>query len=143
MRNCALEESATGKIRWSVGAVAIAIMLVGCGGHVPRQGETTMPSPTGCFIQVWDAPRFAGITDYINGPRAFNQLRDDLPGNRVWANRIRSIKTGANTRVFVYAAEDFSGSSVRLQADQQYPALPEAIDGHIASMRIDCLRSTE
>lgn len=101
-----------------------------------------MPSPDGCFIQVWDAPRFAGITDYINGPRAFNQLRVDLPGDRVWANRIRSIKTGATTRVFVYAAEDFSGSSLRLQPDQEYPVLPEAIDGRIGSMRIDCLRTT-
>jgi hypothetical protein len=139
-----LKESTKGKSRWMAGVLAIVAVVIGCASasRTPRQGETTMPSPDGCFIQVWDAPRFAGITDYINGPRAFNQLRVDLPGDRVWANRIRSIKTGATTRVFVYAAEDFSGSSLRLQPDQEYPVLPEAIDGRIGSMRIDCLRTT-
>ena len=99
-----------------------------------------MPSPDGCFIQVWDAPSHGGITDYINGPRAWTNLRD-LPGGRVWRNRIRSMKTGVRTRVTVYADENFSGASMRLVADREYPVLVEGVSGRIASMTIDCAQT--
>ena len=112
----------------------------GCAGRSSRsarQGETTMPSPEGCFVQVWDAPSFGGVTDYINGPRIYTNLRD-LPGARIWADRIRSLKTGVLARVIVYAGENFQGASLRLSSDREYPTLPLELSGHIASMRIDC-----
>jgi hypothetical protein len=119
-----------------------SLTLVGCASRATRQGETTMPSPDGCFIQVWDAPRHAGITDYINGPRAWMNLRD-LPGGRVWTNRIRSMKTGVRTRATVYAGENFSGPSMRLVADRDcdYPVLVDGMSGRIASMTIDCMQT--
>jgi hypothetical protein len=97
-----------------------------------------MPSPDGCFVQVWDVASFAGVTDYINGPRAYTNLRD-LPGARIWSERIRSLKTGVAARAFVYGGENFSGASLRLSPDRDYPTLPPELSGQIASMRIDCL----
>jgi hypothetical protein len=97
-----------------------------------------MPSPEGCFIQVWDVASFGGATDYINGPRAYMNLRD-LPGAREWADRIKSLKTGVAVRAIVYANEDFSGRSVQLPPDRDYPTLPQELSGRILSMRLDCL----
>jgi hypothetical protein len=116
------------------------VFAVGCAGRSgrsTRQGETTMPSPEGCFVQVWDAPSFGGVTDYINGPRAYTNLRD-LPGARIWADRIRSVKTGVAAAVIVFARENFQGASLRLSPDRDYPTFPLELSGHIASMRIDC-----
>jgi hypothetical protein len=96
-----------------------------------------MPSPEGCFIQVWDAASFAGVTDYINGPRAYTNLRD-LPGARIWADRIMSLRTGVAARAIVYAGENFSGASLRLSPDRDYATLPTELSGKIASVRIDC-----
>ena len=115
----------------------LSLTLIGCASRAVRQGETTMPSPDGCFIQVWDAPSHTGITDYINGPRSWMNLRD-LPGGREWTNRIRSMKTGVRTRATVYADENFSGPSMRLVADREYPTLVAGVSGRIASMTIDC-----
>jgi hypothetical protein len=100
-----------------------------------------MPSPDGCFVQVWDAPHFMGITDYINGPRAYLTLRD-LPGARVWTRRIHSLKTGVAARTTVYGAEDFSGPSLRLLPDREYRTLPESLSGRIASVNIQCEQSS-
>jgi hypothetical protein len=91
---------------------------------------------------VWDVPRFGGITDYINGPRAYVNLRD-LPGGRVWENRIRSVKTGVAAGATVYGSENFTGPSMRLTADREYATLPEELSGQIESMRIDCPKSAE
>jgi hypothetical protein len=97
-----------------------------------------MPNPEGCFVQVWDGPQFTGVTDYINGPQAYSTLRD-LPGARVWRNRIRSLKTGVRVRAIVYGEEHFTGPSQRLQSDTEYPML--ALSGRIASINIDCERA--
>jgi hypothetical protein len=111
-----------------------------CAGRAQKQGETTMPSPEGCFVQVWDAPRFTGITEYINGPRTYTNLRD-LPGARIWANRIRSVKTGVAASATVYGDENFTGPSMRLMADREYAMFPKELSGEIESMRIDCPRA--
>jgi hypothetical protein len=62
----------------------------------------------------------------------------DLPGARIWADRIRSVKTGVAARVVVYAREDFRGASLGLSPDRDYAMLPMQLSGHIASLRIDC-----
>jgi hypothetical protein len=54
----------------------LALFAAGCASRASRQGETTMPSPDGCFVQVWDLVRFGGVTDYINGPRVYANLLD-------------------------------------------------------------------
>jgi hypothetical protein len=119
----------------------MTLFVTGCASRGPRQGETTMPSPAGCFVQVWDVARFGGVTDYINGPRVYANLRD-LPGGRIWGNRIRSVKTGVAASATVYADEDFQNASMRLMPDREYPAFPAELSGRIASMRIDCPLTT-
>jgi hypothetical protein len=117
----------------------MTLFVVGCGARAPRQGETTMPNPEGCFVQVWDGPRHTGITDYVNGPKPWMNLRD-MPGARVWANRIRSMKTGLTARAVVYAEENFQGASIRLAPDRDYAVLPEGISGRVASVNIECVQ---
>jgi hypothetical protein len=132
----------TSKIRTQcVAGTLLTLFVIGCGARAPRQGETTMPNPEGCFVQVWDGPRHTGITDYVNGPKAWPNLRD-MPGARVWANRIRSMKTGVTARAIVYAGENFEDANIRLVPDRDYPVLPEAISGRIASMNIECIQPT-
>lgn len=130
----------TGRLRsHCVGMAVLTALVMGCGARAPRQGETTMPNPEGCFVQVWDGPRHTGITDYVNGPRAWMNLRD-MSGARVWTNRIMSMKTGLTARTIVYAEEDFQGASIGLAPDRDYPVLPEVISGRIASMNIECVQ---
>src|SRR4051812_22273402 len=45
-----------------------ALMAASCGTHHPSLAGPTMPHPDGCFVQVWDHTRFAGASDFINGP---------------------------------------------------------------------------
>ena len=96
-----------------------------------------MPNPTGCFVQVWDRPRFEGVFDYINGPRDYPSLRD-LPGGRAWSNRIWSAKVGPDATVLLFSDENAQGSSVTLRPDQEYRNLPEALAGKAKSATVRC-----
>jgi hypothetical protein len=54
-----------------------------------RQGETTMPGPDGCFVQVWDLGRFGGVMDYMRLAldREYQTFPDELSG-RIASMRI-------------------------------------------------------
>ena len=96
-----------------------------------------MPSADGCFIRVWDAPQLAGASDFINGPRDYATLRD-LPGGRLWNNRIRSAYVGPAATVTLWMDEGFQGGRLALQPDTTYRELPESVSGQIESMNIAC-----
>jgi hypothetical protein len=112
-------------------------LIAACAGRSPRQQGMTMPNPDGCFVQVWDAPHFAGAADYINGPREYSTLRD-LPGGRRWSGRIRSLTVGPQALAIVHADEHFRGPSVRLSEGRRYVELPSSIGGDIESLQIEC-----
>ena len=97
-----------------------------------------MPSPEGCFVHVWDAPKLAGTSDFINGPRDYPTLRD-LPGGRLWRNRIRSAATGPVATVTLWTDENFRGGSFTLRPDTEYPGFPEALVAEAESMNVLCL----
>lgn len=79
-----------------------------------------MPSPDGSFVHVWEAPRLTGTTDFLNGPRDYPMLRD-LPGGRLWNNRIRNAETGPAATVTLWTDEPkCQGVSLILQPDTQY-----------------------
>lgn len=101
-----------------------------------------MPSPDGCFVQVWDAPRFEGATDYINGPREYANLRD-LPGGTRWNGRIRSLKVGPGALATAHADESFRGTNLPLRSGMAYVELPMAISGQVESLQIECAVRTE
>jgi hypothetical protein len=80
------------------------------------------------------------MTDYINGPRTYPTLRD-MPGGRLWQNRIRSAKVGPAATVGVWADEYFLGRSLRLQRDIDYPGLPDGLTAEIESIDVGCVSS--
>jgi hypothetical protein len=97
----------------------------------------TMPSADGCFLRVWDAPQQAGMSDFINGPRDYATLLD-LPGGRLWNNRIRSAYAGPAATVTLWMDENFQGVSLTLQPDSTYGLFPESVSGQAESMNISC-----
>jgi hypothetical protein len=96
-----------------------------------------MPHPDGCFVQVWDQPRFAGASDFINGPRRYETLRQ-LPGRRDWAYRIRSLKLGGNAYLTVWSEDKFRGSTVTFTDDSLQPQRSAAVAPRIGSLSISC-----
>jgi hypothetical protein len=97
----------------------------------------TLPSPDGCFVQVWEEPFFVGASDYVNGPRRYPTLRD-MPGRRDWRNRIRSLKVGSSSSVTVWSQEDFKGSTLRAVSNAAHPELPEGLTADVESMVVEC-----
>jgi hypothetical protein len=107
--------------------------------HSLEVSGTRMPNPTGCYVQVWDAPKATGTSEYINGPAKHVTLRD-LPGRRMWSNRIRSLRLGPAANATVWTDENFGGKSERL-IEVDYMQLPPALSAKIQSMEITCLAS--
>ena len=108
--------------------------------HVVRPPESifrTMPNPDGCYMQVWETAQYAGMSDYINGPREYASLRK-MPNNRSWRNRIASVRVGPTAMVTAFADEEFSGATFQLTADSAHRQLPGGIAGEIESVRVTC-----
>jgi hypothetical protein len=97
----------------------------------------TLPSPEGCFVQVWEQPSFGGASDYVNGPRRYPSLRD-MPGRRDWHDRIRSLKVGPSSAVTVWSQENFTGNTLRTVRNAVHPQLPDGLTARIASMVVEC-----
>lgn len=119
---------------WFIALLMIAV--IACAAR-PQDPQRTMPNPDGCFVQIWDAPRFTGMQDFINGPRAYANLRD-LPGGRLWNDRIRSAQVGPAATAMAWSDENFQGASLRLSANDEYPLLPQEFAGRIESMDVMC-----
>ena len=103
----------------------------------PEAERVTMPSPDGCYVQVWDGPQHTGTSDYINGPRAYAELVE-MPNGRRWDNRIASVRVGPSATATAYVDDNFEGASLQLDQRAAYPTLPADVTGRIASLRIDC-----
>jgi hypothetical protein len=114
-----------------------ALMAASCGTRSPALTARTMPHPDGCFVQVWDQPRFVGASDFINGPRRYATLQD-LPGRHNWANRIHSLKLGDSASVTVWSEDHFRGTPVNFTEDSQEPQRSAAVAPKIGSLSISC-----
>ena len=101
-------------IAWLVVVVSV---VIGCGTGSSSKRGYTMPSPDGCYLQVWDAPGFNGASEFINGPRRYEQLRD-LPGRLSWKGRIRSVRVGPTAHAIAWSNEGFKGASLLLTTDR-------------------------
>ena len=119
-----------------LGAMAAALS---CTSGTSRYVTKTMPSPNGCYVQVWDQPRFTGQSDFINGPREYEQLRD-LPGRRNWDKRIRSISLGPAAVAVAWADERFEGRSMLITSDGRERGRFSALSVEVQSLVIRCRR---
>lgn len=96
-----------------------------------------MPNPDGCYMQVWETAEYAGMSDYINGPREYASLRA-MPNKRTWQRRINSVRIGPVASVTVFTDEGFRGAAFELNADSAHRQLPGGIAGQIESVRVNC-----
>jgi hypothetical protein len=115
----------------------VIVLLVSCSSRTPYQTQATMPNPEGCFVQVWDAPQYGGVYDYINGPRVYTTLRQ-MPGGRQWNDRVRSLRVPRGAVGVAYTDENLQGTRMPLRGGQEYPTLPLGITGDIESLEINC-----
>ena len=120
------------------GLIVCFEIAAGCAPR-PTFPVTTMPSPEGCFVQVWDGVAFAGTADYINGPRRYANM-SRMPGDRVWQHRIRSAKVGPTATITAWSDENFRGGILRLMPGMSYPALPDAMSAQIESIAVECTK---
>jgi hypothetical protein len=98
-----------------------------------------MPSPEGCYVQVWDQPKFTGQSDFINGPREYEHLRD-LPGRRNWDERIRSVSLGPGAVAVAWSDERFQGRSVLMTSDARERGRFAELGVSVQSLVIRCRR---
>jgi hypothetical protein len=123
--------------RRSFVALALAGLLAGCGARPAQNLARTMPSPDGCFVQVWNGAGFAGTSDFINGPVEYRHLRD-LPSRRSWKDRIGSLRLGPRASAVAWSAEQFSGRSLMLAADSREQGAFAALPLKIQSLDVRC-----
>ena len=97
-----------------------------------------MPSPDGCFVQVWNRPGFAGNSDFINGPRQYPHLRD-LPGQRSWRDRIASLRLGPGVSAVAWSQEHFAGANAVLTTDSVERGAFAAVPLQVQSLDIRCV----
>jgi hypothetical protein len=121
------------RIAW---LVVFAGLLVNCGGSRPQRGWT-MPSPDGCYVQVWDRPGFNGISEFINGPRRYEHLRD-LPGRLSWKGKIRSLRLGPAAAGIAWTSERFEGSNLVLVTDSRQPDRFADLSMNVESLDVRC-----
>src|SRR6478735_4375599 len=69
------------------------ISSAGCRPQAPPQVAASAPNPSGCYVQVFDMNRFAGVSDILNGPMRYATL-NTLPNGARWSKRIRSVRMG-------------------------------------------------
>lgn len=136
-----------GMIRRS--GLVVFLVCLACAPRVDdaiRAPETafirTMPHPGGCYVQVWDQPRYAGRFDYINGPHPYASLRD-MPGRLNWERRIASVRVGPAALATAFTGPNFGGTSFQLSERAEHPALPESVSRRIASLRIHCVAAAD
>lgn len=113
-----------------------ATMLAACGAGRSQQAWT-MPSPDGCFVQVWDGPSFQGVSEFINGPRRYEHLRD-LPGRLSWKGRIRSLRLGPSASAIAWSSERFEGRNLPLTTDNRHADRFATLPVDVESLDIRC-----
>jgi hypothetical protein len=98
-----------------------------------------MPSPDGCYVQVWYERQFGGRSDFINGPQRYEHLRD-LPGRVSWKNRIRSITLGPHATAVAWTGERFEGDYLLMTSDARDRGRYPAVSVSFQSLEIRCSR---
>jgi hypothetical protein len=122
---------------WAASVLLLAALTLACGSGRPAYVGRTLPHPGGCFVEVWDQPRFVGASDFINGPRRYETLRS-MPGSRDWSDRIRSVKLGPTASLTAWSEEHFRGKAITLSRDSRIPEIGMPTAPQIRSLAIGC-----
>ncbi len=97
------------------------------------------PDPGGCYVLVFDQPRFTGAREFINGPARHPSL-SSLPFDQNWQKRIRSVQVGIGVNAAtIWVDEGFAGASLTLRPDVEYPVLDPNLSGEIESLVMTCI----
>jgi hypothetical protein len=122
----------------SVLVLTLVGLSAGCGARQPEKWTWTMPSPDGCFVQVWNGAGFAGNSDFINGPIQYGHLRE-LPHRRSWKDRISSLRLGPGASAVAWSEEQFRGQSLSLTTDSEERGRFAVLPLQIQSLDIRCV----
>jgi hypothetical protein len=101
-----------------------------------------MPNPDGCYVQVWDGPKYTGTGDYISGPQSYPHLRS-MPNQRNWNRRIVSVRVGPTAIATAFPEENFRGGAYDLPQSATFSTLPDTMTRRISSLRIQCSGVTD
>ena len=114
-------------------------VFAGCATAPPLIRSYVQPDPGGCYVLVFDQPRFAGAREFINGPAKYGSL-SALPFDQNWQRRIRSVQLGIGTvAATIWTDEGFAGTSLTLRPDREYPVFDMDVSGEIESLLITCI----
>jgi hypothetical protein len=119
------------------------ILLAVVGGvscsHPTVNAYPASPNPNGCYVIVFDRPKYLGIQDVWNGPGRWSSL-DGLTRVRSegWRNEIRSLRVGPEAMVTVSTDESFQGTSRQFAADTDQAELDPTFSGKIESVQLAC-----
>ena len=101
--------------------------------------SATMPDPGGCYVLVFEQPKFTGAREFINGPIKYTTL-EALPFRANWRRRIRSLEVGPIASVTIWESEGSKGASQVLSSGSQHSTLSEPLSGRVQSLEIRCTR---
>jgi hypothetical protein len=97
------------------------------------------PSPSGCYVIVYERPNFEGAGDVLKGPARFPSLEHlSQTNNENWRNRIRSLRLGAAATLTAYTDRGFEGEARRFPSRTEQPRLEPAFAGRIQSLEVTC-----
>jgi hypothetical protein len=131
--------SARGWIGFAGLLLVFTTVSIACGGRLPHVAARTMPSPDGCYVEIWDQPQFRGASDFLNGPRRYGTVRE-LGKSQDWSDRIRSLRLGPRAIATVWSEEQFRGVALTL-AQGRLPQRAAPIAPRIRSINIACLEA--
>lgn len=116
--------------------VLALIPLIGCGAP-PTRVQLPPPNPNGCYVIVYERPRFQGAADLWNGPGRWSSL-DGQRQTRSdgWQNHIRSLRIGSAGTITAFTDPSFGGEF--RQFTGEHAQLDGAFSGRIESLQLTC-----
>ena len=96
-------------------------------------GKIRLKQSTGCWVDLFDAPQFAGNSCRLHGPADFHGLR---LREKDWGEHVESIVVGPTAYVQCFAADAFDDSVFWLLPSQSI----ENVDELDTPPRIDTFR---
>ena len=96
-------------------------------------GKLWVGETNGCWLEIWDKPRFSGNCLRMLGPADFPGLR---VGDARWSPQVRSITVGPNAYVQLYEDLNFHDSVYWLLPNQRVDDFAELA----CSDELDCMR---